>query len=64
QFAGEVLEANAIMKDAFDSDVRPLLAEARAAAGLPEDPYRAFLASGELERRVAERVGGVAMGWQ
>jgi len=64
QSAGEVLEANAIMKDAFDSDVRPLLAEARAAAGLPEDPYRAFLASGELERRVAERVGGVAMGWQ
>ena len=64
QSAGEVLEANAIMKDAFDTDVRPLLAEARAAAGLPEDPYRAFLASGELERRVAERVGGVAMGWQ
>ena len=64
QSAGEVLEANAIVKDAFDTDVRPLLAEARAAAGLPEDPYRAFLASGELERRVAERVGGVAMGWQ
>jgi L-rhamnose isomerase / sugar isomerase len=64
QSAGEVLEANAIMKDAFDTDVRPLLAEARAAAGLPEDPYRAFLASGELERRVEERVGGVAMGWQ
>jgi len=64
QSAGEVLEANAIMKDAFDTDVRPLLAEARAAAGLPEDPYRAFLASGELERRVAERVGGVAMGLQ
>ena len=64
QSAGEVLEANAIMKDAFDTDVRPLLAEARAAAGLPEDPYRAFLASGELDRRVEERVGGVAMGWQ
>ncbi len=64
QSAGEVLEANAIMKDAFDTDVRPLLAEARAAAGLPEDPYRAFLASGELERRVEERVGGVAMGWR
>jgi L-rhamnose isomerase / sugar isomerase len=64
QSAGEVLEANAIMKDAFDTDVRPLLAEARAAAGLPGDPYRAFLASGELDRRVDERVGGVAMGWQ
>jgi L-rhamnose isomerase/sugar isomerase len=64
QSAGKVLEANAIVKDAFDTDVRPLLAEARGAAGLPEDPYRAFLASGELERRVEERVGGVAMGWQ
>jgi L-rhamnose isomerase/sugar isomerase len=61
---GDVLEANSILKDAYDTDVRPLLAEARRAAGLPEDPYRAYLASGEQERRVEERVGGVAMGWQ
>ncbi len=64
QAAGNVLEANAVLKDSYDTDVRPLLATARAAAGLPEDPYRAFLASGELERRIEERVGGVAMGWQ
>jgi L-rhamnose isomerase/sugar isomerase len=64
QSAGDVLEANSILKDAYDTDVRPLLARERAAAGLPEDPYRAFLTSGELERRIEERVGGVAMGWQ
>ena len=64
QAAGEVLEANSILKDAYDTDVRPLLGEARRAAGLPEDPYRAFLTSGELERRIEERAGGVAMGWQ
>ena len=30
QIAGDVLEANAILKDAYDTDVRPLLARARA----------------------------------
>ncbi len=64
QAEGDVLEANSILKDAYDTDARPLLAKERAAVGLPEDPYRAFLASGELERRFEERVGGVAMGWQ
>jgi L-rhamnose isomerase / sugar isomerase len=64
QERGDVLEANVVLKDAYDTDVRPLLAEARRAAGLPEDPYRAYLASGEQQRRVEERVGGVAMGWQ
>lgn len=64
QHAGDVLEANSILKDAYDTDVRPLLSEARKQAGLPEDPYRAYLASGEQQRRIEERVGGVAMGWQ
>ena len=64
QSAGDVLEANRILKDGYDTDVRPLLAEARAAAGLPEDPYRAYLGSGEEQRRAEARVGGVAAGWQ
>ncbi len=64
QSAGDVLEANRILKDGFDTDVRPLLVQARAHAGLPEDPYRAYLASGEENRRVEMRVGGVAAGWQ
>ena len=64
QNAGEVLEANRLMKDAYDTDVRPLLASARAEAGLPENPYRAYLASGEEARREQSRLGGVAAGWQ
>jgi L-rhamnose isomerase/sugar isomerase len=64
QATGDVLEANGALKDAFDTDVRPLLCRARAAAGLPEDPYRAYLASDEPARRAESRVGGVAAGWQ
>ena len=59
----DVLLANEIMMDAFWTDVRPLLAEHRAAKGLPEDPMRAFLASGYLERIAEERVGGTQAGW-
>ena len=64
QNAGDVLEANRILKDAYDTDVRPLLSMARAEAGLPEDPYRAYLASGEQRHREESRVGGVGAGWQ
>ena len=63
QLGGDVLEANRILRDAFDADVRPALAEARSAAGLPADPYRAYLQSGIEERRAAERVGGQGAGW-
>lgn len=59
----DVLLANEIMMDAFATDVRPLLAAHRAAKGLPEDPMRAFLASGYLERIAEERVGGTQAGW-
>ncbi|MGY3127657.1 L-rhamnose isomerase/sugar isomerase [Agrococcus sp. UYP33] len=59
----DVLLANEIMMDAYATDVRPLLAEHRAAKGLPENPMRAFLDSGYLERIAAERVGGTQAGW-
>ncbi|GAA1423102.1 L-rhamnose isomerase [Agrococcus citreus] len=59
----DVLLANEILMDAFATDVRPLLAEHRAAKGLPEQPMRAFLDSGYLERTAAERVGGTQAGW-
>ena len=64
QESGDVLEANRLLKDAYDTDVRGLLARARAEAGLPEDPYRAYLASGEQRQREETRVGGVGAGWQ
>ena len=63
QLAGDVLEANAIVMDAYNTDVRPLLAELREEMGLPRDPYRAYLTSGYGQQIVAERVGGMAAGW-
>jgi L-rhamnose isomerase / sugar isomerase len=58
-----VLEANRLLQDAFQTDVRPALAELRAAGGLPADPYRAYLESGEAAARETSRAGGVAAGW-
>ena len=63
QARGDVLEANRLLQDAFQADVRPLLAELRTERGLPPDPYRAYLESGEAEAREAARVGGVAASW-
>ncbi|XVV13252.1 L-rhamnose isomerase [Actinoplanes sp. CA-131856] len=63
QAEGDVLEANAVLMDAYNTDVRPLLAEVRADAGLDPDPVRAYKASGYQEKIVAERVGGEQAGW-
>lgn len=63
QMGGDVLAANAVLMDAFYTDVRDLLGELRVSKGLPEDPLAAFTASGYLERVKAERVGGTAMSW-
>lgn len=59
----DVLEANAILMDAFWTDVRPALAAFREEQGLPADPFGAFRASGYEEKVAAERVGGNQMGW-
>jgi L-rhamnose isomerase/sugar isomerase len=63
QLAGDVLGANAVLMDAYNTDVRPLLAELRQEMGLAPDPVAAYLASGYADRIVAERVGGTAAGW-
>jgi L-rhamnose isomerase / sugar isomerase len=63
QDAGEVLDANAVLMDAYNTDVRPLLAEVRADAGLDPDPVGAYRRSGYQERIVADRVGGRQAGW-
>ena len=60
---GDVLGANAILMDAFYTDVRPALARRRAERGLPEDPLAAFRASGYQARIAAERVGGTQSSW-
>ena len=63
QAAGDVLGANAVLMDAYNTDVRPMLAELRAEQGLDADPMAAYARSGYAERVVAERVGGQPAGW-
>ena len=63
QVSGDVLAANAVLMDAFYTDVRPALAEWRESRGLPADPMAAFAASGYQEKIEADRVGGVQAGW-
>jgi len=63
QSAGDVLGANAVLMDAYNTDVRPLLAELRAEQGLDPDPVAAYARSGYAERIVAQRVGGTQAGW-
>jgi len=63
QHNGDVLGANAIIMDAFYTDVRPALAKWRVDRGLPGDPMAAFAASGYQDRINAERVGGTQSSW-
>ena len=63
QRAGDVLGANAVLMDAYATDVRPLLADHRVELGLDPDPIAAYARSGYADRIVAERVGGQQAGW-
>jgi L-rhamnose isomerase / sugar isomerase len=60
---GDVLGANAVLMDAYNTDVRPLLAELREEMGIDPDPVSAYLRSGYAEKVVAERVGGTPASW-
>jgi L-rhamnose isomerase / sugar isomerase len=60
---GDVLGANGALMDAFNTDVRPLLASLREEMGLTPDPMRAYAKSGYFEKIAAERVGGNQAGW-
>ena len=63
QRSGDVLEANAVIMDAYNTDVRPLLREVRDELGLDPEPVAAYRASGWAERIASERVGGQQAGW-
>ena len=63
QDSGDVLAAHDILMDAYESDVRSMLADRREELGLPRDPMLALRESGYRERIVAERVGGAPAGW-
>ncbi|MFJ8795252.1 L-rhamnose isomerase [Streptomyces sp. NPDC102462] len=63
QRAEDVLGANGVLMDAYNTDVRPLLAEVREEMGLDPDPMGAYARSGWAEKIAAERVGGQQAGW-
>jgi L-rhamnose isomerase/sugar isomerase len=63
QQRGDVLAANAVLMDAFNTDVRPMLARVREEMSLDSDPIAAYARSGYAERIAAERIGGQQAGW-
>jgi L-rhamnose isomerase/sugar isomerase len=63
QREGNVLEANAILMDAYNTDVRPILAELRTEAGLDPDPIAGYHRSGYQQKIEAERAEGQQAGW-
>jgi L-rhamnose isomerase/sugar isomerase len=63
QQSGDVLAANAILMDAFRTDVREALADRRELHGLPRDPVAAYRTSGYFERVSAARAGGTQASW-
>jgi len=60
QAVGDVLGAHRVLTDAFETDVRPLLAQVRVEMGLHPDPISALKESGYGERTAKER--GVSNG--
>jgi len=63
QEAHDVLGANAILMDAFYTDVRPDLATWREGRGLPAEPMKAYAESGYQQKIEKERAGGKQSGW-
>ena len=55
QREGDVLGAHRRLLDAFETDVRPLLASLRAELGVEADPVEAFRREGHRERLARER---------
>jgi len=63
QESGDVLGANAVIMDAFYTDVRADLAAWRESRGLPADPMRAYAESGYQQQIASDRLGGQQAGW-
>ena len=55
QAEGDVLGAHRVLLDAFETDVRPLLAQARIEMGVPADPIAAYRADGYAQQVADER---------
>jgi L-rhamnose isomerase/sugar isomerase len=55
QRAGDVLGAHRVLMEAFETDVRPLLARLREELGVDPDPVEAFRRGGYAERLARDR---------
>jgi L-rhamnose isomerase / sugar isomerase len=55
QSEGDVLGAHRVLVEAYETDVRPLLARVRAEQGLEADPVEAFRRGGYADERARER---------
>jgi L-rhamnose isomerase / sugar isomerase len=51
----DLITAESLLQDAFNTDVRPLIRDWRDSKGLPRDPLKAFAESGYMERITRER---------
>ena len=57
QAAGDTVMAEEGLRDAWDTDVRPLLAQVRTDLGAAANPLAAYRTSGYFERIAADRQG-------
>jgi L-rhamnose isomerase/sugar isomerase len=55
QLAGDVLGGHRVLLEAYETDVRPLLARLRSELGVADDPVEAFRAGGYGETLARER---------
>jgi L-rhamnose isomerase / sugar isomerase len=55
QDAGDILGAYRVLRDAFETDVRPLLEETRVQMGIDPDPIASYRRSGYAEKIATER---------
>ena len=55
QQSGDVLGAHRVLTSAFDTDVRPLLAQVRYEMGVPTDPIGAYRTDGYAGKVAQER---------
>jgi L-rhamnose isomerase / sugar isomerase len=51
----DLIAAESMLQDAFNTDVRPVIQDWRESRGLPRDPLKAFLESGYMTRITKER---------
>src|SRR5579862_5708174 len=58
----DLISAESLLQDAFNTDVRPVIQEWRNSRGLPRDPLKAFQESGYLQRIWKERAAKNSQG--